>query len=756
MKEQHRTETDFPDPSDQSVEHNSLRQRAGLLIRKELRETLRDRRTIITLLAMPLLLYPLMGMVFRFLAIAQAKKDAGAVYTLAVGTEEEAQWLQLTLNFGQPIVARREARDAEASRESSALPPGPAQSESAVPNSVKSPAAVPEPPSPHVEVVITEQPELAALENMVASLNADLGLQIRVDAPETSTGQIPRADVRMVSCRDSANSREAQRYIEDRIQAANQMYLLGIARSANPAIRTPSRLTHATVPSSQKSRGMLGLLPLVLLLMTVTGGVYPAIDLTAGERERDTLETLIALPIPRVHLLIAKYVAVFTVTMLTGLMNILAMSATVYTLRMEAQLFGDAGLTLRLAFSLVGIQIVFGLFYSAVLLALTSSSRSFKEAQAYLIPLMLMSIAPGLVILLPGWHLEGVIAVVPLVNMLLLARDVFEGTVQVLPAAAAVISTLIYAASALVVAAQIFGTDAVAVGSRGTWSELIRRPVHRLPTATLGVAMMTLTMLFPLYFFCNGVLSRLSDADPKNRMLTGAALTVLLFGGFPLLVAVWRRLSLASAWQLTRPRMVVWPGALVLGLAAWPWIYEMVLMTQQFGITQIDPSRLAQVQSLLEKWRAVPTILIVFSLGVIPGVFEELFFRGFLLGSLRTAFRPWVAIVLCGTIFGVFHVIAAEGATPERLLPSATLGCLLSWVAVRTNSVLPGMLLHVCHNSSLLLIARYQEQFAAATIGGLHQEHLPTSWLVASSVAIIIGVAWTFVLTRDKSSQPQS
>ncbi|MCA9086980.1 MAG: hypothetical protein KDA81_23245, partial [Planctomycetaceae bacterium] len=173
----------------------------------------------------------------------------------------------------------------------------------------------------------------------------------------------------------------------------------------------------------------------------------------------------IALPIPRVHLLLAKYVAVFSVTQLTGLVNILAMTATVYTLRMETQLFGDDGLTVRLGMSLFLILVVFGLFYSAVLLALTSSSRSFKEAQAYLIPLMLMSIAPGLVILLPGWHLQGLIAIVPLVNMLLLARDVFEGVADVLPASVAVVSTLIYAACALTVAARLFGTDAIAVGS---------------------------------------------------------------------------------------------------------------------------------------------------------------------------------------------------------------------------------------------------------------------------------------------------
>ena len=79
----------------------------------------------------------------------------------------------------------------------------------------------------------------------------------------------------------------------------------------------------------------------------------------------------------------------------------------------------------------------FALFYAAVLLLLTSSAKSFKEAQAYLIPLLLLSIAPGLIILMFGWSLERMIAAIPLVNMLLLSKELLEGTVQFLPATVA-------------------------------------------------------------------------------------------------------------------------------------------------------------------------------------------------------------------------------------------------------------------------------------------------------------------------------
>ena len=72
---------------------------------------------------------------------------------------------------------------------------------------------------------------------------------------------------------------------------------------------------------------LAAVVPFILILMTITGAVYPAIDLTAGERERGTLEILVAAPVPRLGLLFAKYVAVVTVAILTALVNLLAMIA---------------------------------------------------------------------------------------------------------------------------------------------------------------------------------------------------------------------------------------------------------------------------------------------------------------------------------------------------------------------------------------------------------------------------------------------
>jgi ABC-2 type transport system permease protein/sodium transport system permease protein len=213
---------------------------------------------------------------------------------------------------------------------------------------------------------------------------------------------------------------------------------------------------------------------LILILMTITGAVYPAIDLTAGERERGTLEILMAAPLPRLSLLLAKYAAVVVVATLTALMNLGSMTATLLVLGSHSRAFGEIPLSPLLLVEVFGLLLLFAAFFSAVLLALTSFARSFKEAQAYLIPLMLLSLIPGMLSLFPALPLAGVLLLVPLLNTVLLARDILAGYADPLAALVVVVSTLVYALVAIAVAAQLFGAEAVR-GGQGGWFRWRRR-----------------------------------------------------------------------------------------------------------------------------------------------------------------------------------------------------------------------------------------------------------------------------------------
>jgi ABC-2 type transport system permease protein/sodium transport system permease protein len=720
-----------------------------LLTLKELRETLRDRRTTVTLFAMPLLLYPLLGIGMRFLTLQQPG-GLPAELRIVVASREEGEWLKQSLDAASELLKQDDAA-LQGAR------PGPdTDSEGSLANASDSTAGAltdvsSERPGPAPVVTFFEaSPELGSdLSQVVEEGRADLGVRVEtIRAP--GPGRLPSTRVELIQQDGSVPGRNAADYVQRRLNRLNVQLLSQIHRQRDPGFQMPLQQVKQWLTSTSRVSAIAGLLPLILLLMTVTGGVYPAIDLTAGERERDTLETLIALPLPKSRLLLAKYAAVVTVTMLTGLFNLLAMTVTLYALNLDSLLFGGDGLTAGLVVQLIATLVVFAAFFSAMLLLLTSSARSFKEAQALLIPLLMLSLAPGLVILLPGWHLTLTTAVAPVINMLLLARDVLDGSVELLPAALALICTLVYAAAALSLAARIFGSEAASVGSRGRWTELLSRPTELRSTPSVAEAVGGLAILFPLFFLASGLAARDPAQAMSTRLIGSGLLTAILFAGWPLLLLRWFRVHSGDALAMRRPPALAWPAALLLGLSAWPSVFELVITLQSLGIGQLDEARAKLAQSLLTGWQQLPLPLIVVTLGVLPGCCEELFFRGYLFGGLRDRCGGLATVLITGVAFGLFHVILAGGAAPERVAPSLLLGLLLGWVRLRTGSLWPSVVLHVTHNSLLLTLAHTQEQLKGWGVGLQSSEHLPAAWLAASAVAIAAGIGLMMLATSSE------
>jgi ABC-2 type transport system permease protein/sodium transport system permease protein len=546
---------------------------------------------------------------------------------------------------------------------------------------------------------------------------------------------------------NSPLSKKAVEYVSRRFRAVNEQDL----RRRYGDLELPAAFSTRTVGGSGAGYSLTTLIPLVLVLMTITGAVYPAIDLTAGERERGTLEALMAAPVPRLGLLAAKYVAVMAVALLTAGANLLAMTITLLTSGLGRLLFGDAGLSPLVMIQILLLLVLFAGFFSAVLLAVTSFARSFKEAQAYLIPLMLLSLAPALLSLTPGVKFNALLAMTPLVNIVLLARDLFEGGVDPILALGAILSTALYALAAIGVAARIFGTDAILYGSEATWSDLLRRPAKGRAEPSLSGALLCLAILFPCSFLVTGLTRRLSyDAIGTMLVLNGVA-TVVLYGGLPLLVAAVKGMPLVEMFQLRRSSWLSFLGAVLLGLSLWPMAHEIFLLNRLVGLAQFSTELFASAREMQQAWRQVSPLLILASLALAPAVCEEFLFRGYLMRALLAAASPKKAIVVSALLFGVFHVLTTSVLGTERLLPSTFLGLILGWVCWCSRSILPGILLHACHNGLLLMILYYQEQLVARGWGIEERDHMPVSWLCASSVVAVIGLALVWFSTRAKT-----
>ena len=699
------------------------------LASKELREILRDRRTLVTLLLMPLLVYPLLGVSFQKVLFSQLTEREGIEYIIAFETTADAAIFEARFREGDRLLKARSGRVETEPADDKRPPTGTANR-----------------PSLRFLTPEVSQQKMDVEEQLRERL-ADVAVRIR--SHQSGAQPTDAAQFELITVSGSQNGQDALEYVEERLQAINDAFLRAILDQIDRAAQPPVTMTQRSVRGeSAPAISLAALAPLILILMTVTGAVYPAIDLTAGERERGTLEALISSPAPRYELLLGKYVAVLTVAVLTAVANFGAMIGTLYSIGMDKLLLGNQGVQPVVFLQLFGLLVLFAGFFSAVLLIVTSFARSFKEAQAYLIPLMLLSLSPGIFSLLPGIELSAGLAVTPLINIVLLARDLLDGRAHPGLAATAILSTLLYAIAALACAARVFGTDAMLYASDGTWRDWFRRPEH---VATGGQSwlqgLFSLVVLFPAFILLGGLPGRWFAEDPPLLLASNAAVTILLFAIWPLAFALWMRIPLRTAFSLQPLSLPTALGAALLGLSLWPWAYEL-------EVWLLPPDRLQMLEGFTERIQAflnaVPLWARLVALALVPAVCEELFFRGWLFSALAVRCRPLGTIIMTGVIFGILHVIVRDSVLWERFFPTCFLGLILGVLRWKTGSVLPGIVLHVLHNGLLLYLASAPAWITQWGLDVEGRRHLPMPWLLAAALLTAAGAS--LILTARRKS----
>jgi ABC-2 type transport system permease protein/sodium transport system permease protein len=686
--------------------------RVARLARKELFEILRDRRTILTLVLMPLLVYPVLSFAFRqyFVALVPTKERSKPLTIGVTRPRPGEPGMSAKVFLERMLFEAQETQLGQAVAVVGSLSPAPAPGPflavavAHVGDCVREPlvslplrydhSRTSSKPHPQVQIFEVDNPN-----NSVNTGDIDVAVFIYDD--DRRPGQY---DLIMSYPAQSLRARQLVDYLQDHVNLASarwQRRAMDLKPMDPKRDFVPVRGVRVMAEPDEAGASALSLtalVPLVLILMTITGAVYPAIDLTAGERERGTLEILVAAPVPRMSLLVAKYVAVVSVAMLTATINLTMMLNTLEFNGLTHEVFKQSGITVQLIVQLLFLLFLFAAFFSAVLLTLTSFARSFKEAQAYLIPLILMSLAPGVMGMMPGLRLGGVLLVTPLVNIVLLARDLSEGNANLWSGMVVVVSTMIYAVTALAGAARIFGAEAVLYSEQSGWADLLRRPSEPQAAPTTSGAMLCLALLFPAFFVAGGLLPSV-DVDFSLPYLVGS--TILLFAGVPVAALLFGRIRLTSGLQLGRPPWVALPSAALLAFACVPVMLRLLDWMQTAGLTFLATDRLQRLlMEARRMWRGYPVGWVAAAVALI-GVAEEVFFRGFLFSALRANAGKRVTIVGSAVLFGLFHFVS----NADQLVPSVLMGLLLGWVCWNTRSVLPGMVLHACYNASLILLA---------------------------------------------------
>lgn len=230
---------------------------------------------------------------------------------------------------------------------------------------------------------------------------------------------------------------------------------LGVDPANLNAIIKPVELTRVNTAEQRENMGesMGAILAYALVLLCLSGAMYPAVDMGAGEKERGTLETLLICPISRTSIVLGKFLTVLTTALMTALITVVSLGVWGAIISAFADLSKVS--EALAAISVVDLMLMFSLLlptaaiFAALLLAISIYARTFKEAQNYMSPLMIVVIVPLMVAMAPGMELDATTALIPLTNIALAIKELLKGTADY------GLLALIFASTAVIAAALI-------------------------------------------------------------------------------------------------------------------------------------------------------------------------------------------------------------------------------------------------------------------------------------------------------------
>ena len=216
----------------------------------------------------------------------------------------------------------------------------------------------------------------------------------------------------------------------------------------------PIRLEEVSTAGNRERMGAVvgGFLPYILLMVCLMAAMYPAIDLGAGEKERGTLETLLLAPIPRTHLVLAKFLVLFTVGLTSALLMVLSMGLvlTMFGNRFEGSLAQLVRAVGAVDLAMVGLMLVpTAAIFASILLSISIYAKSYKEGAGMISPLMMLLIVPIVVAMLPGVELNWFWSMIPLTNVSLAMKELVKGTMDYSMFWAILLSTTLIAGALL-------------------------------------------------------------------------------------------------------------------------------------------------------------------------------------------------------------------------------------------------------------------------------------------------------------------
>lgn len=669
------------------------------IYKKEMLDLFRDKKTLIMMVLVPLLLYPLIMIVALLVSSAVTDTIQSGSYTVAIAEEDG-----VTYDKDALISLIEESEEDQ---------------------------------SYTLEIIECDDPT-----TLLQKEELDTYVTIGKDEEKLSF------QVHYLS--SVTNSTAASDMLMDKLKLYREQmsknYLTELGLDAEYLMK-PVELTWDDHASKEESVGnILGkILPFLLITSILMGALYPAIDTTTGEKERNTLETLLTLPVRNEELIMGKFLAVATVSVVSALLNLVSMAFMGIFLSEMLSASTEESMSINMTGFIPAMIIVilcviaFALFISAITMCVTSFAKSFKEANNYTTPLLLVVMLTGYIGFIPNIEFTPLMASIPVVNICLLIGNLLVFKYNLSLILIVLVSNVAYAALAVMALSKIYNSEDILFGESGVSLQIFtnRKDLKKggVPNFSDAALVAAISMLLLLYA---GTLLQL------NFPFMGTFFTQVLIITVPVLATWYTKKDFKQTFSLKAPQITGLLGAVLLEVGVF-----FIMNLLSIALTYIWPQDVEAVNEtfmvMLDGVGFVPALLVI---ALAPAICEEALFRGYFLSAAKKKFRPWVAIMIVAAMFGIYHLSLVKFFT------TGLLGVALCYATYKGGSIVLSCIMHFINNAFAVVVLYYGEELQNV-LPILFKEDLGVSdvliMLAVSIVCLTAGVM--LIKTQPKTAR---
>ncbi len=386
-----------------------------VIFKKELIDTLRDRRTLVSMILVPLLLFPLLIGISSRVMTSQIRKAQEKILNIAVTAQG---------NAGEFLDLLRAQKD----------------------------------------IRLVENLSLDSARSLIERDSLDACFVFSSDF-DKQVAALKAGDVTMYYKSTEQRSIEKERSVDllKRLEQKLRTRRLELLKIDESVMKVVNLRQENIASVKEKIAGVIGgFLPYLFIIFCFLGSMYPAIDLAAGEKERGTLETLLTSPASRMEILFGKFGVVVLTGILTAAISIIGLYiGIIQTREIPPELLSTilGILEFRSIIMLLSLLLPLTVFFAGILLSLSFFARSYKEAQSIISPMTIVIIVPAFVGLMPGMSLNVLTACIPILNVSLATKAIIADTASPLLLVEVYLSLIAMAFLALFFCARVFENE---------------------------------------------------------------------------------------------------------------------------------------------------------------------------------------------------------------------------------------------------------------------------------------------------------